>query len=110
MSLKKKDRIEQLENFMKEQPQDPFFVYALALEYVDDDDAKAESYFIQTYQNFPSYLPLYYHAAMFYDKLGQVDKARVFFLKGIELAKSTDAGFALKELENAYQNFEFLHS
>ena len=100
-----KERITQLEKMYKENPQDSFLVYALALEYKNQDKKKAEILFDTLLSTFPEYLPTYYHAAGFYNEQGDVQKAKNCYEKGILLAKKQEENHALKELKNAFQNF-----
>jgi tetratricopeptide (TPR) repeat protein len=100
------NRLEQLFSFLEENPQDPFLIYALALEYGKMHDfAKMREYFEALMLNFPSYLPTYYHAGKLYEELGEVALAKQTFEQGIELAKSQKDDFALRELNGAYQMF-----
>jgi lipoprotein NlpI len=56
-------RLEQLLRFYREDPNDPFSVYGLALEYQKTDVRESERFFDELLGKFPDYLPAYYHAA-----------------------------------------------
>jgi len=100
-------RIEQLKNYLEETPDDPFLHYALALELQDEAPAKAREIFDLLVNDFPDYLPAYYHAAHLYWALEENEKARSTFEKGIGLAQEKNDSNTLRELRNALTNFEF---
>jgi tetratricopeptide (TPR) repeat protein len=100
------NRLEEIIRMVKEDPNDPFLLYALALEYHKiENDKKTEEIYNQLLKKFPEYLPTYYQAAHFFWRKGQVEKARSVFLRGIELAKQIPDNKTLIELSNSYQNF-----
>ena len=96
------DRINQLLQFLEEDPNDPFTLYALALEYQKSDTIQARTTFEQLTQQHPDYLPTYYAAAHFMMETGDQHQAEVLFLKGIDLAKAHSNKKALMELQSAY--------
>lgn len=99
-------RIEHLLQFIKEDPDDPFNYYALALEYQSADKNQATRYFDKLLRDFPDYLPAYYHAAAFFINAESTDKVRQIYEKGIELSIRQSNLHAKKELENAFFNFQ----
>lgn len=105
--MTKVSRIEMLKSFTEVEPENPFIFYALALEYIEFDKSSAELFFKKLLDEFPEYLPTYFHAALFYSDLGDVSFSKIIYEKGIELAKSQKDDKALKELKNSYQNFLF---
>ena len=100
-------RIQQLLGFLEEEPDNPFNLYALALEYQSHDPEKARPYFDRLLEDHKEYLPTYYQAAAFYAEEGDLDRARDIYERGIELAQKAKQPQTLKELENAYRNFLF---
>jgi len=100
-----KNRIEQLKNFIEEEPGNPFLIYALALEHVKANPAQAKVSFDELLNNHPSYLPTYYHAAQFFLDIDQRSRAGQIYEDGIALALKTEDQQTLKELQNAYNNF-----
>ena len=102
-----KERIKQLEKFRKEDPDDPFNIYALALEYLHLDKAKSMELFEELLKNHPDYIGTYYHAAALFTEFGDNDRANNTYLKGIEVAKGKNETHALRELQSAYLNFQF---
>lgn len=100
------ERIQQLIRFVEEEPNDPFNVYALAMEYMSNQPAQARLYFDQLLANHPDYLPTYYHAAALYADLDERERAAELYEKGILLAKAQQNQKALQELERAQQAFD----
>lgn len=100
-------RIQQLLEFLEKEPDDPFTLYALALEYQKADPGKATYFFDQLLSAHKNYLPTYYHAAAFFADMGNIGKAKEIYETGIALAISDQNQHALKELKNAYLNFQF---
>jgi len=98
-------RLNQLLQFYEEDPKDPFNVYALANEYKVSDPKKALKYFEILIQDHPSYVATYYHLAHLYIDLGMDDLAKLTFEQGIDMAVQNNDSFALRELQNAYDEF-----
>ena len=100
-------RIQQLRSFLEETPDDPFLLYALALEYRDGKPDDAAQLFANLLSDHPDYLATYYHAAALFSDLGNRDRTEEIYQKGITLAKQQNASLALRELQNAYSQFQF---
>ena len=100
-------RIQQLMEYLKEEPDNPFNLYALALEYQKHDPDKVAYYFDTLLQHHKNYLPTYYHAAEFFAQQDHIAKAKGIYEEGIALAKTSKNDHALRELQNAYLNFQF---
>ena len=101
------DRLSQLKQFAVEDPDDPFNLYALALEYLKTDPVKAISFFDQLVQTHTNYLPTYYPYAHLLIEQKENEKAEQIFLHGIEIAKSRNETKTLKELQGAYQDWVY---
>lgn len=101
------DRIRQLKDFLKEDPQDPFLLYALAMEYVKTDTREALKYYNQVLDQHPAYVPVYYHAAALFSETGDFEKAEKTYKKGIAVAEKAGDAHALRELKTAYLNWQF---
>jgi tetratricopeptide (TPR) repeat protein len=99
-------RIDLLEKFIEEDPSDPFNHYALAMEYIMGNPAKASELFDKILNNHPEYLPVYYTAGVFYSETGNDTKALDILNKGIELAKIKSEFKTLRELQSAVQNLD----
>ncbi|PWJ56714.1 hypothetical protein CLV98_11025 [Dyadobacter jejuensis] len=91
--------------FYREDPQDPFNIYALALEYLKSDPNESRQLFEQLLKDFPDYLPTYYHAANFYATLEKIEEAERIYEAGIALAEKLGQQKPKQELINAYRNF-----
>lgn len=105
--MSKLSRIEMLKIFAEQEPDNPFNWYALALEYQNSDPENAEVYFNKLLTEHIVYLPTYYHAAVFFNDLGETQKAKEIYENGIRLAEVQKNEKTLKELKNSYQNFLF---
>jgi Tfp pilus assembly protein PilF len=96
------NRIEQLEEFLRESPQDPFLHYALTMEFLKaDDTARARAGFENMLTNFPDYVGSYYHFGKFLEKLGESAKAEEVYKKGILVATKMRNNHAKGELMGA---------
>lgn len=100
-------RLEQLLQFLQEEPNDPFLLYAVAMEYSKVDISKALLLYNQLLNEHPDYVATYYHAAKLHADVGDREKAEGIFVTGIEKAKAQQETLALRELQNAYQEFLF---
>lgn len=101
------ERIKHLLSYLEEDPKDPFNWYALALEYRQTDPQKTLFYFRKLLKEFPSYLPTYYHAAALLADEDEREEAESTYQKGIALAREQNENNALRELQNAYNEFLF---
>jgi Tfp pilus assembly protein PilF len=98
------NRIEILKGFLKENPNDSFSRYALALEYAklgQNDDALHEFEIVQT--NDPQYVATYYQLGQLYQKLGQKHQAEKTFRTGITVAAKAGDEHTRSELEAALE-------
>ncbi len=80
------ERVKILEEFYKDNPADPFNIYALALEYQNSNSEKATALFEKLLTDFEDYLPTYYQAVEFFAYKNQLAKAIEIAKKGIEKA------------------------
>jgi tetratricopeptide (TPR) repeat protein len=99
------NRLEILRKFVAEEPQDPFNHYALATELLKTNKKVSKGIFEDLIQNYPDYLPTYYHLGALYVELCENNAAEQTYLQGIELAKRLNNEKTLKELKGAYQMF-----
>jgi tetratricopeptide (TPR) repeat protein len=95
-------RLEQLIKFYNEDPNDPFIIYGLALEYLKTDVKKSEDLFNKLITNFPDYLPAYYQTAKLKQELGSTEQALTIYKKGIELAAQQNDSATKRELQAAH--------
>jgi tetratricopeptide (TPR) repeat protein len=99
-------RIEQLEQFVKDDPDDPFNIYALALEYQKFDIPKALSLFQQLTNSHAEYVPTYYHLAKVFEATGNTSEALQTLEKGIAVARHAGDHKAARELQSALAELE----
>lgn len=100
-------RLKTLIKFYEEHPGDPFNLYALTLEYQKTDLNTSDALFAKLLQQFPQYVPSYYHAAKLKVELKQPEAALTIYKKGIEVAKLQNEKKAEQELRSAYDELMF---
>jgi hypothetical protein len=99
------ERLKILFQYLAEEPNEPFNLYAIAMEYLDKDNEKAKFYLEKLLTEYPDYVPTYYHAAALYVELNEVQKAEQTYIKGIEKAHQKLMNKAYDELKRAYRMF-----
>ena len=92
------NRIKQLQQFIEEDPTDPFNYYALGLEYAKAGEQEALDIFVKLVQQHKEYLPTYYQLANLYSRLGQKENAAFVYNAGIEIARQQRDFKTLQEL------------
>lgn len=100
-------RLEQLKQFLEEDPNDPFNLYSLALEYLKTDPQQTVQLFETLVSRHHNYLPTYYHFGKLCHELGDREKALDILAQGIALAREQNATKALRELQSAHQEILF---
>lgn len=100
-------RLKTLIKFYEEDPNDPFNLYGLALEYQKTDLNKSDELFTKLLTEFPTYVPSYYHAAKLKVELKQPEAALTIYKKGIEVAQQQNEKKASQELRSAYDELMF---
>ncbi len=92
-------RIEILQQLLEQNPGSTFARYGLAMEYVKAGNLdRAVAAFEAVTETDPNYSAAYFHGGQTLEKLGQLDKAREFYRKGIAVTRDPHA---LGELEAA---------
>ncbi len=94
-------RLELLLEYYREDPNDPFNIYALAIEYLSSDPQKALYYLEGLLKWHPNYLPAYYQAGKLYGELEQFEKALETYQLGQSLADALGQVKTLDELKRA---------
>ncbi|HEY9561581.1 MAG TPA: tetratricopeptide repeat protein [Anseongella sp.] len=98
----KNTRLEQLRQFIADQPDDPFLKYALATEHLKAGDQTASlTYFKELLEEHPDYLGTYYHLGKLYEELGRFPDAIETYDKGIVVAMEQKNHRTRSELEAA---------
>lgn len=96
------ERLKQIQDFLIENPQDPFLNYALAMEYVKlGMDNEALRCFERMLGDFPDYVGTYYHFGKFLERNDARDSAIEVYKKGIETARANRKMHAMSELQGA---------
>lgn len=95
-------RIQQLEEFIRETPNDPFLHYALVMEYVKVNDLeKSKAGFENMISKYPEYVGTYYHFGKLLEKIDNKEEAIIIYQKGIDVAKRAKNMHAMGELQGA---------
>jgi Tfp pilus assembly protein PilF len=101
------ERIEKLNGFLKDSPDDSFLQHALALEYIKvNDDAAARQLFETLLQREPGYVGSYYHLAKLLERANDINAAIAIYEKGMEEAKKAGDKHAYSELMMAKEEIE----
>ncbi len=100
-------RLEQLQNFVLESPEDPFLHYAIAQEYhkANQFELAEEKYQYLTEQH-PKYVATYFHFGALLHKTGRKENALEMYSKGIQIAREIGDSHALSELQSSKLNLE----
>ena len=96
------NRLDQLFGFLKDDPTDPFLLYAIATEYRRTEPLQALSYYEQLLQQHPDYVGTYYHAGKLYEELQRKEDAEKTYQKGMATARKEGNMHAFAELQQAY--------
>jgi Tfp pilus assembly protein PilF len=96
------DTIKKLAHNIKANPDDSFSKFALALEFLKQDNLqRARILFEDIYKNDPEYTGVYYHLAKLYERLGELKKAKGIYQEGLEVAAKQREHRTEKELKEA---------
>jgi Flp pilus assembly protein TadD len=96
------NRIEVLKTMVAQNPADAFARYGLAMELVKSGELEsAVSEFRSLLDHNPNYAAAYFHGGQVLEKLGDVEQARVFYQKGVEVTGRTGDQHARSELQAA---------
>ena len=102
------DRIERINAFLKDSPNDLFLNHALALEYVkvgNEDDAK--KCFEKNMATDEKYVATYYHLGKLLERSGNTDSAISIYEKGMQIAKDAGDAHSYSELQAAYDDLVY---
>lgn len=99
------NRLITLLEFLKSDPNDPFVIYALAMEYNNLNNAeRAFHYYHILVDEHPDYVGTYYHLGKLYEKNGDSAKAIEIYQKGMLEARRKGNNHAFSELQGAYNS------
>jgi tetratricopeptide (TPR) repeat protein len=102
----KSERIKMLEQFVADEPSDPFNHYALALELTKSDKDQAKKIFDRLIAEHPDYVATYYQAALIYLELSLNNEAAKIIEVGIGEAKKQNNIKAANELRSLLDEME----
>ena len=95
-------RLEILTQLVERNPKDSFALYGLAMEYAAREEyEKAMEQFRKLCEVNPNYSYAYFHGGRVLAKMGQIEEARRFYEKGIEVTTRSGDLHAKGELETA---------
>ena len=98
-------RLKQLLEFYKDDPSDPFTIYGLAMEYLEEQPQESIEYFGKLLREHPGYLPTYYQAGSLYLSMNQNEQAKQILEKGMQVAQTTKDNHTYSELKSLYEEF-----
>lgn len=100
-------RLTQLLEFLKESPEDPFLLFAIAKEYEKQSEIdQALAQYQDLVNNHPDYVGTYYHYGKIREQKGQLEEAIQIYQKGMDVAKKQGDQHALGELAAAKLNID----
>lgn len=95
-------KIKKLATYIRNNPDDSFSKFALALEFLKDDQLKkARILFEDIQQKDPKYDGVYYHLGKLYERNGQLEKALEIYKQGVQIAAENGQKRNVKELKEA---------
>jgi len=95
-------RIPALESALQMRSGDPFLLYALGVEHMNDGALeKSRSYFEQVREQHPNYVPLYFQYGNLLERSELATEARRMYEQGIRVATGASDHHAAAELEAA---------
>src|SRR5271156_2190550 len=96
------NRIEILQSMVASNPADAFSRYGLAMEHLNSGNLEtAVEEFRTLLDHNPNYAAAYFHGGQVLEKLGEVEQARAFYEKGVEVTGRTGDQHARSELQAA---------
>ena len=98
-------RLAKLLEFLENDPNDSFILYALATEYNTlNDTEKAFMYYLKLVNDHPDYVGTYYHLGKLHEKESEKEKAIEIYQKGMLAARAKRDMHSLSELQGAYNS------
>lgn len=101
------ERLSLLASFLKDDPNDPFNWYAMAMEFKTIDQLKAKAHLDHLIIHFPDYLPTYFQLAELLIDKSEHKEAIQILEKGIDLAKHQKNLKTQQELQSVLTNLLF---
>ena len=102
------DRIAQLNEYLRQSPNDCFLHHALALEYVKlEDDTAARKEFEHNLNADAGYVATYYHLGKLLERMGDPTAAIAIYEQGMQQAKAAKDMHTYNELQAAYEDLAY---
>ena len=102
-----KPRLQQIQEMLADDPNDPTLRYMLAMEYVSvGDDSRAVACFHELLAGAPDYVPAYMQAGRALVRQGKDDEARTIFERGIAVAQQKQDFHARDEMSGMLADLE----
>jgi tetratricopeptide (TPR) repeat protein len=99
------NRLEKLLDFLENEPNDPFLLYAIATEYLGIKDSNsALKYFEILLLEHQNYVGTYYHLGKLYEALDRNEEAIKTYQAGMLIAHTLRDNHALSELQSVYNS------
>lgn len=99
------NKIRHFAALIRENPEESFPKFALALELLKKDDAaKARVLFESVLKQDPDYLGVYYHLGKLYESMEMTEEAESMYEQGIRVAERQQNSRTLSELREALIN------
>jgi Tfp pilus assembly protein PilF len=96
------NRLEMLEQMVRQDPNNTFARYGLAMEYANSGDwGQAVVEFRTLLQHDENYAAAYYHAGQALEKMGKLEQARAMYEEGIEASTRKGDLHTRSEIEAA---------
>jgi tetratricopeptide (TPR) repeat protein len=95
-------RIEQIREMLRDDPEDAFLIYALALEHEKAGEVQEAIKGLESLRSKqPDYLPVYYKLGKLSEQSGHMQKAIEYYKTGIQVARKQNDQKTLGELNEA---------
>ena len=102
------DRKTQILSLLKDNPNDVFLQYALAMEFMSADEPDSAIEILASLKSQePDYLPTYYQLAKLYEATGANNRAIETYEAGMLVAQKTNDRKTLGELRSALEELTF---
>lgn len=102
-------RLERLIEMRKDDPNDPFLLYAVAMEYQKAQHLElALTFYEELIETHPDYVGTYYHLGKLYEQLKKTEEADACYQIGMKVARKVGDNHAYNELQSAYRSFQGL--
>ena len=99
------NRLQKLLQFIESEPNDPFLKYAIATEYLNNNETGAAlKYFEDLVTNHRNYVGTYYHLGKLYESLNRKEEAITTYQTGMQVARSMNDNHSYSELQSVYNS------